>query len=962
MELANPTWLLLLLLLAVPVVLVERRSLRSLTRIRRIATLTLRLLVLTALVLALADPRLVQNVDRVTVAFLIDASASLSPATREQALNWVRGALTESRVDDRAAIVVFGAEPLVEQSPSLVGDLPPITSQPASDDTDLAGALRLALGLLPTDAGRKVVLLTDGHETKGNAAAEARLFAAAGVPIDIVPLEAGGEAEALVRAVDGPSIVREGETFRVRVTVESSDEKRGRLHLLVDGRVMHTESITLHQGTNTFLLPHDPLPPGFHSLKVQLNADGDSLAENNEGISYLTVEGRGRLLIVEGEPGEARYLAEALRAGGLVVDVGAPNAMPTDLSSYRSFDGIVLVNVPATRLTTGQLAGLRNAVQRLGTGLVVVGGEHSFGPGGYGRTPLADALPVRMERRGLRAQSQAALLLVIDSSGSMGSTAGGVTKMAIAREAALQALDLLSDLDTAGVLAFEDTPSWVLPLGPLQDRDGVRAAVSRLQPGGGTAIYPALLEAERAMAGVDAKVRHIVLLTDGLSPSGDYVGLTDRLRQQNVTLSTIAVGLDADHALLQTLAAGGNGRYYDGSDPFDLPQLLVKETLEVARVAIVEEDFRPVVVGTSPVLEGMRRDDLPLLRGYVATTPKPTAQVSLASPYLDPLLAEWQYGLGRVVVWTSDAKNRWATNWLEWAEAVPFWSRLVKQALPNPQSQSFQTQVTVENGVARVVVDAVGDDRSRQNFLPLRLEVIGPDGQETATGLRQVAPGQYSAEVPAAAAGGYLVRVSQTDASGQTVASQTSGFGVGYSSEYRKAGQNRQLLEEIARISGGRMLEEPSSSMWRDVRARSGQPVWQWLVVFAALLFLADVAVRRVRVSLSVARATVWAMRNRWAGIARLPQWNRTTSPTIGRPVPAAVALALKRSAQASRSGSTGTFQRMPAARPRATQPTTRPPTSRPVAPSNARPVPRPMGNQGLGTRLLEAKQRASRR
>lgn len=971
MELANP-YALILFALALPILAIERRSLRSLTGSRRAASLALRLAVLAALVLALADPRIVRGVDRLAVAYLIDGSASVPPAERERAVEWVRQALAAKAPDDRAAVVVFGAEPLVERDASAVADLPSLGSQPDPGQTDLAAALRLSLGLLPSDAGRKVVVLSDGWETKGRALDEARLIGSAGVPVSVVPLDAGGGNEALVRDVDGPSLIREGEAYRLRATVDSTVASSGRLHLLVDGRVAQTVSVALHPGANAFVLPGDPLPPGFHTVQVHLDSldpGADTLAENNEAFGYVTVAGRGRVLLVEGKPDEGRYLAEALRAGGLVVDSIAPTGLPTDLPSYGSYDGVVLANVRAAQLADSQMLGLRGAVQRLGTGLVVVGGDQSYGAGGYRRTALADALPVSMDVRGLRAQSAAALLLVIDTSGSMGEGVGGTTKMALAREAAIQALDLLSDADLAGVLAFEDTSSWVMPLAPLADRDAVRSAVSRLQAGGGTAIYPALEEAERAMAAANSKVRHIILLTDGISPGGDYASLIARLRAENITLSTVGVGLDADQALLRSLADAGNGRYYDGLDPFDLPQILVKDTLEVARAAIVEQDFRPLVVGASPVLEGVRPESLPVLRGYVATTPKAAAQVTLASPQLDPLLVEWQYGLGRVVAWTSDATNRWAASWLEWPDAVQFWTRLAKRSFPSPQDQSFQTQVSVEAGVAHVTVDAVGDGATAtglRNFLPLRLDAVGPDGQTVSADLTQVAPGRYVADLPAAGAGSYLVRVGQVGASDQAQGSQTIGFGVGYSPEYRQTGRNGELLRQLAEATGGRELADPAASVRHDLRARGGQPIWQWLTVLAAALFLADVAARRVRVSLAVARKTLAA------AAATVRGWRGAALPRASE----ARLLAAKRRAPVANAGGRpglgsqlAARARSPSARP-AVGETSAPVARRPapprqplaghgpVRPSVGPPAGRPVGGRELGARLMEAKQR----
>lgn len=971
MELANPIAL-ALLALAVPVLVIERHSLRSLTRARRVISLALRLLVLVVVVVALADPRLVRNVDRLAVAYLLDASASIPPEERQRAVEWVREALVEKAPDDQAAVIVFGADPLVERGASVAAELPPLASEPDEGHTDLAAAMRLALGLLPSDAGRRIVVLSDGHETRGTARREARVAATAGVQVSVVPLDAGVGGELLMRSVEGPGLIREGEAFQVRVTVESSGSGQGRLHLLVDERVALTQAVDLHPGPNSFVLAHDPLPGGFHTLRVQLDPLDSGLdvrAENNEGTSYVMAVGQASVLLVEEKPEEGKFLADALRAGGIAVQVVGPNGLPAEVAGYRGYDGVVLANVPSPRLTAGQTGALRDAVQRLGVGLVVVGGEQSYGAGGYGRSPLADALPVKMERRSLRAQSAVALLLVIDTSGSMGSSVGGTSKMALARESAVRALDLLNDSDVAGVLAFEDQPSWVLRPTPLQDRATVQAAVSRLQPGGGTAIYPALAEATQTALGLNASVRHIVLLTDGISPGGDYYGLADRLRQNEVTLSTIAVGLDADQGLLRSLAESGNGRFYDGSDPFELPQLLVKETLEIGRAAIVEESFRPVAVGASPILEGLRPEALPPLRGYVATTPKPSAQVILTSPQLDPILVEWQYGLGRVVAWTSDAKNRWAPAWVEWSEAVPFWTRLIKRSFPSPQDQAFQTQVEVKEGVARVVVDAVGDgpsERAPRNFLPLRLEAIGPDGQETTAPLNQVAPGRYVAEVPASAVGAYLVRIGQEDAG--AAPAQTVGFGVDYSPEYRQAGQNLDLLGDIARATGGEVLASPAESVRRDIRAQGGQPIWQWLASAAAVLFLGDVAARRLRGSAAAARRalrTARALGRRWQLVHALgaPRGRR---PAAGdRPASAPLPLALAQRRQAvARSGAAD--KPRPAIRPAASHhlPAVRPPQRRPATPRPAAVAPgaRPrVGAGDLGARLIQAKQRAGR-
>jgi len=965
-EIGNPSAL-YLLVLVVAILVIAARSQRSLTRSRQLAALGLRLLVLLSLVGALADLRVTRNVDRVAVAYLLDHSASIPAAERERAAEWVRSAIEAKSPDDRAAIVVFGGDSLVERSPSASRDLLEIVGRPSEGETDIASAIRLAVGLLPGDAGRRIVILSDGRETTGSARQAAAAAEAAGVQVMTVPLEATLGDEVFVSAVDTPGLVREGEKFQTRVTVEATREGTVTLHLLVDGRVASTQQVRLSKGTNTLVIPHVPLPPGFHSIRVQLDtagASGDSRPENNEGAGYVVVGGQARTLLAEATPGEGDFLARLLRAGGVDVETKPAASLPSDLTSYQGYESVILANVPAKALSDLQWSALRDAVGKLGVGLVVVGGDQSYGAGGYGKAQLADALPVKMERRGLNAESGAGVILVIDTSGSMGSAVGGTTKMTLAREAATQALKNLNESDVVGILAFEDRPRWVLEPEKLGDGRAMKAAVSQLQPGGGTEIYSALLEAEQKMMGVSARVRHVVLLTDGISPPGEYDALTARLRQNSITLSTIGIGLDADQGLLKQLADTGGGRFYDGSDPFDVPQLLVKETQEIARAAIVEETFRPAVTGQSPILEGLAPASLPPLRGYVATTAKPTSQTLLSSQQGDPILVEWQYGLGRVVAWTSDAKNRWAASWLDWPEAVGFWSRMVKRVFPNPQEESLQTRVVVQEGIANVTVDSSSAVGGQGNFLSLQVETIRPDGSTTTTPMRQVAPGRYAMQMPADQLGAYMLRVTQPPRDAAPPRTQAVGFTVDGSAEFRHIGRDDAFLAELARAGGGRVLQSPAESVRHDLSARGGEPAWGALTVLAAALFLGDVAARRVRVSLTTARkvlARTSVLRRRFRGAALpIALGSRLLDAKRRAPAPSPrLVSALSRRRRDSQ-GAAGGITHRPGAE--STALTAIRPQMRPIARRQVQPQRRAAAapSRGeLGARLLAAKQRA---
>ncbi len=862
---------LLLLALAPAFVLIWRLSLRGLTRGRDVLVLAVRLAVLALLVAGLAQPLALNSPDSSAVAFLVDVSDSLTPEQRRQAMDWLGQALAQKGPRDQAEVIPFAGEAALEQPPGPEGGLPDLTSALRPDRTNLAAAIRLAVGTLPPGAAKKIVVLSDGAENVGDALAEAQLAAAAGVPVSFVPLAGPRGPEALVRQVETPSVLRERDSFSVHVSVDSSVSTAATLHLLIDGRLDSTHVVQLRQGTNDFDLTHAPLPSGFHSFQVQLAAVDDTLAENNRGASFATVIGKPRVLLVEGTEGQGRYLSAALQAGGMDVAVASPANLVAAAAALRDFDSIVLVNVPAERFSREQLQAIKVYVQSFGGGLAVVGGDQSYGAGGYAGTPLEEVLPVSMDVQGRRAQSGVALILVIDTSGSMGLGPAGATKIDLAKKAAMDAVSLLSQRDQLGVLAFEDGNRWIVEPTFVDDPAAVKNKIATLAPGGGTEIYPALEEAYAAMTKLDAKVRHIILMTDGVAPGGDYDGLTARLRRERISLSTIAVGVGADLALLQRLAEQGNGRYYEGLDPYDVPQITIKETREVSRAAIVEQEVRPVRAGASPIVEGLDFGQLPPLGGYVATTEKPLSTTVLASPTGDPLLVEWQYGLGQVVAWTSDAENRWAAGWLPWPQFSQFWTQLAKRTIPSHLDRNLQVAIKPAGTRATLVVDAFADDGSFLNFQRGEATVVDPQGGQQRVDLQQTAPGRYEGSFGLVGEGAYAVTITQRSADGSPFATQTTGFVAPYSPEYRDLGGNIGLLRALAERTGGRELSGPGQAFRHEERLRGGErELWPLLIGTAVVLFVVDVAARRLRVGVTDVER-VWRRGRGW--------WRRRASP-----------------------------------------------------------------------------------
>jgi Mg-chelatase subunit ChlD len=754
---------------------------------------------------------------------------------------------------DSAGVVVFGADALVDRPVSTDKTAPDLGSKPSTTYSNLADALRLGLGILPADTARRMVLLSDGKENVGSAEWAARLAAAHGVAVDVVPLTSVSGPEVWVDGLSAPSPVREGERVSLQVSVSSSFDTTSTLTLVMDGVPLSSGVVSLVRGTNSFVQQLPPATRGFHtySVLVQPPSSADTRRENNRYSAFSLVLGKPRLLIVEGHEGEAAAFKNAL-APSMEADVVEAEAMPGDVRTLAGYDGVVLVNVPASSLSKTAMDSLQLAVRDLGKGLIVIGGDESYAAGGYFRTPLEAMLPVDLHLPSKLDIPSVGMVMVIDRSGSMEESHNiggvGVKKIELAKEAAAQAVAQLSDRDYAGVITFDSAADWVLPLQALGDPAMFKSKIGGITSGGGTNIYAGLAPAVDALIASKAKSKHIVLLTDGVSEPGDYDDLLKKMADNDITLSTVAVGADADQALMKSLAAGGKGEYYYTEDGNALPQIFAHESHIAARSYLIEHTFTPERSSPSPILEGM--GGLPALQGYVGTSPKGGGQIVLVSDAGDPVLAQWQYGLGRVVAWTSDAKGQWAKEWVGWQDFPKFWAQAVRWSTGTEAGGSLQPRVEMQGGTAHVTVDATAPDGSYLNNLAASASVVGPDNLTSTVTLRQTTAGRYEGSFPATEEGAYLLRV---QAGGPQTAnlSQTLGLVVPYSPEYRGSVTDDGLLGRIASLTGGRTLtlENSAAAFEHNLDAvKSTSDLWPLLVLLAVLLLPFDIGARRLSV------------------------------------------------------------------------------------------------------------------
>ena len=860
---AQPYALALLLVLPLFPLLARERLGRLPVGARR-AALVVRLLAVALVVLALSQPTLARRDDRLAVVFALDGSDSIPASVRTAAEVWVSQALMAARPSDDSAVLGFGAETTVRKT--FGGSSSDAGVPPRADGTNIAQALHLAQALFPPSGGRRVVLLSDGQETAGRAVDEAQYLAQQGMQVSIVPLGATDLREVLVDSLDAPGYVRLGETYDVSVSIYSTHATQATLHVLVDDRPVSEQVIQLQAGGNRFGVTLTAAALGFHTYHARVDAAGDTYAQNNDGYGYSVVKPAGRVLAIAQKAEEAAPIVAALSSSGYLVDVQTPSVIPPTLGPLASYDGMLLVDVPASSLALDQMKTITQFVQSQGKGLVVFGGEQSLSLGGYADTPLADALPVQMSVPGGLQRGNIGVVLVVDRSGSMASSEEGGTKIALARESAAKAVGVLGSADVVGVIGFDTASQAIVPaqvVGAAASRAQIDDMIGLLDANGGTDIRQALEAGLEMMRGVRAQYRHIILLSDGRPNSqASYDDLLSQMRVQKITLSTIAIGGDADLNLMQELASEGSGRYYYVPKAKDVPTITMRETRIASGATSAEGDFRPKLPTSgarSPLLRSLSEAQLPPLSGYVVTLAKPTADVALTSDREDPILAHWQYGLGRVVTWTSDTTPKWSASWLSWPDLGRFWSQVVRWSLPSPASPNLSISSSVAGRAVTVRVDVTDDSGAFLDLLDVRARVLTADGQSDELRLAQARPGRYETTFAVGADGAYQLDVSQYQG-GSVARQETGGFVVPYAQEYRAFGVNGDVLAKVAAVGGGRVLRDPRDAFARDIlfEGQTRLPLWPYLLGVALVLFPFDVGIRRLKISPAYVRNRVW--------------------------------------------------------------------------------------------------------
>ena len=854
--LTNPYYL--LIWLAIPFVwyMLYQPFARQQSTIRKLTTATMRSLVILLVGLTLAQPHIHQGADGVNLFIVEDASDSVLRAGENVAQTFIKKAVRGMKEDDQAGLIRFGKEPSLEipLTPDFSAEFH--RSQINSKFTNIYEGLQLAIGKLPDQGTNRILLISDGNQNLNQAEEIAFLANSLNIQIFTLPLESWQDKnEVQIEGLETPSRVALQSPFEVHILVVSGKESEGDLILLRNEKLIANHTVPLQTGMNVFRLIDVVHTPGIYSYKAVINPKEDVIYQNNEGLSFTSAIRESGILYLSENGASTVPLVIALQEQGFHLDVLKIQDLPTSMNDIIDYKAVILDNVPGSKLSEQDMENLEKFVKDVGGGLLMIGGPQSFGAGEYRKTPIERALPVLMDPPTELVYSSLSIIFVIDKSTSMVKNLGSQKKLEAAKIAVFSAVELLNPKDTVGVIAFDANYQWAVPLISAKNRKTIAENLLSLKAEGGTKLFQGLQEAINTIQTLGSIKKHVIILSDGeiFDADAEKTQLNALLNiavEQKITVSTVAVGENANFSFMKTMADRGKGRSYRTNDAGNIPRIFVDEIKIVSRKVILEKELQPEIEHYSELVKGYKASDFPPVLGMDITYPKPEATIQLKTGE-GPLLVTKRYGLGKSLAFTSDLSGRWGKQWLHWDDYGPFAGRMVKWVEKNETVDQYTVQIEKVDDQGHFLVDVTDKENHFINDLELKMNVLFPNQTQAneEIALEQIAPGKYKGIFPVEEIGAYYLNLYEQDE--ETVAnSQTFGYGIPYTNEFQNLRTNTRLLNQLAQTTGGRILHpqddfSPLFTVDDDNRAR-GVPLWPYFLIASCFLLIVDVALRKL--------------------------------------------------------------------------------------------------------------------
>jgi len=837
---ADNVYILLLIpiMIIAAILLIKRNTVKS-DRYVKVSTF-LRTLTLIALILSMSGMSVVDEAKDNTTVFVTDISDSAKTTTKK-VTSFIDDAQSYKSNGDKTAVTVFGSRPVTIVPPtsdytSVNIDAPSV----GKENTNIESAVKLATSVYGDNTKKRLVLLTDGAETKGDVLSLRNMLKSENIQTLIYDISNNIESEAGLREISVPQYVNINMDYDVNVIIDSIGSQSSEFRLYRGTTLVVNETISLKDGENRYVFTDKAEKGGGITYHAEISPEKDTFYQNNSVYGYCYAENLPSILIV-GEGDSTENMKKILEAAQLNVEVVSPANVPMNYDSLIAYDTVVLADTSYKDLNEDFVSSLESYVKYAGGGLIVTGGENSYGPGEYTGTMLEDILPVDMNIKTQSEDPDLSMIMVIDRSGSMADGSQGISCMDLAKEAAFRGVKELDDEDMVGVIAFDSQAQWVVEMTEVGGNlDSIGESIGTIQAGGGTSILPALRMACTKLADTDTKIKHIILLTDGQAEQTGYDSLLNQAREDGITISTIAVGQGADTKLLQYIAEAGGGRYYFADQFASLPEIFVYETTIASKDYLNNDDFYPVAADSSEITESIT--SVPMLHGYVSTTAKSRADVVLESDKEEPILATWQYGLGRTAAWTSDLSGQWSSDWLASDEGTQIIRNLVSYSMRSDVIYDVEVTGEASDGVSAITAKIPVNTKTSG----VTASVLTQEGKEYNVNMSAVEPGKYGGTIPTDVEGAYIITLTEGLSDGEQNVYNT-GFIIGYSNEYDTRNMNDNgVIDELASYDGINIITSPDevySSELPDAYAKKDISVP--LIIIALILLLIDISLRR---------------------------------------------------------------------------------------------------------------------
>lgn len=806
--------------------------------------LAVRCLLFLAIILAMAGVSVTKKQKKTETIFLVDVSDSMS-GNLEELEEYLKRMVGEMPEKNLCGVVAFGKDTAVDQFLSDKKIFSEFTVHPVTTATNIEKAVQSASSMFDEGVSKRLILITDGSENEGNMSLSATMLKGNGVELYTISMEdsISTNSEVYIDDLSAPSVIHVGDHYNVTVSITSNVETDALLSLYAGRNLKGQQDIHLNKGENQFVFEDTGVEGTIAQYKAVIEPQEDTISVNNTYVTFADVEAKPKVLLIEGKADEGKEFEKVLAAANIDYDKVTPKGAPVSVSELNQYKAVITLDVYYDDLRDGFVNSLESYVKDFAGGYICIGGDNSYALGNYRDTVLEDILPVNMDLQGEKEIPKMAMAMVIDQSGSMCSPSEentSVTGLDLAKQAAISGVSELRNSDEAGVLAFDDTFNWIVPITQASDLEKMKEEIESIGYGGGTSIYPAFQEAYTQILKSDAKIKHIILLTDGQDTYNHYDSLINLIKEAGITVSTVAVGSGADQKTLSSIAEQCGGRFYYTDVNNSIPRIFAQEVYLSTNTYLINEEFYPNITSNNEIIDGVFDEGCPALYGYIAATPKQTADVILESDKGDPILTTWQCGLGRTVAWNSDGTNEWTAGYAAWDNYPMLWSNIVNYVISDTSMGEDNLEITKEGNTAAISYETKDYDKNTK----VTAVVTDENGDSKEVSLDAVKPGVFETSVNMDEIGIYSVNVRKM-AGTEVEKSYNTAYANQYSAEYQFCNSETDLAAFVKQAGGKEItLEE---DIWKtdqnEVKTKVSLTIP--FLILAILLLLFDIIIRR---------------------------------------------------------------------------------------------------------------------